>query len=109
MAVISQHTMSLDGFVAGHDDGLDRLMGVGRPTDLAARTMRRVGAIVADRHGFDEDLERGTGVDGSYGGGYDGRVFVLSHRPAPDVDPRIVFVRGDLAAQITDLRFRVVG
>jgi dihydrofolate reductase len=54
--------------------------------------MRRIGAIVAGRRWYDLAMERWDGVDGIYGGAYEGRVLVLTHRP-PDRgdDPRISF------------------
>jgi dihydrofolate reductase len=57
--------------------------------------VERVGAIVAGRRWYELAQERWDGVDGIYGGAYDGRVFVLTRRP-PDraVDPRVSFVSG---------------
>ncbi|MBO0847292.1 MAG: dihydrofolate reductase family protein [Nocardioides sp.] len=95
MAVVSHHTMSLDGFVAGPDDTMDWVSGHGRATDLAERTRSRIDAIVAGRRWHDLALDRGNGVDGIYGGAFEGPVFVVSHRPPPgDVDPRVTFVTG---------------
>jgi dihydrofolate reductase len=93
MGAICHHTMSLDGFIAGPDDAMDWAFGYGEATSLADQTMHRIGAILAGRRWYDLALERWDGVDGIYGGAYDGRVFVLTHQP-PDRsgDPRIRFV-----------------
>jgi dihydrofolate reductase len=93
MGAICHHTMSLDGFIAGPDDSMDWAFGYGEATSLADETMNRIGAILAGRRWYDLAIERWDGVDGIYGGGYDGRVFVLTHRP-PDrsEERRISFV-----------------
>jgi predicted dithiol-disulfide oxidoreductase (DUF899 family)/dihydrofolate reductase len=86
------HTMSLDGFIAGPDDSMDWAFGYGEATALADETMRRIGAILAGRRWHDLAIERWDGVDGIYGGAYDGQVFVLTHHPPEDsADPRISF------------------
>jgi hypothetical protein len=54
--------------------------------------MRRIGAILASRRRHDLAIERWDGVDGIYGGAYDGQVFVLTRHPPEDsADPRISF------------------
>ncbi len=93
MGAICHHTMSLDGYIAGPDDSMDWAVAHGAATSLADETMDRIGAILAGRRWYELARERWDGVDGIYGGVYDGRVFVLTHRP-PDrsEDPRISFV-----------------
>jgi dihydrofolate reductase len=93
MSTICHHTMSLDGFIAGRDDSMDWAFAHGEATSLADETMNRIGAILAGRRWYDLAIERWDGVEGVYGGAYDGQVFVLTHRP-PDHsgDPRISFI-----------------
>jgi dihydrofolate reductase len=93
MGVICHHTMSLDGFIAGPDDSMEWAFEHGEATSLADETMRRIGAILAGRRWYELAMERWNGVDGIYGGAYEGSVFVLTHRP-PDSspDPKISFV-----------------
>jgi dihydrofolate reductase len=92
MGTISHHTISLDGFVAGPDDSMDWAFAYGDATSLADQTMRRIGAILAGRRWYELAIERWDGVDGIYGGAYEGEVFVLTHRPPEDSgDPRISF------------------
>jgi dihydrofolate reductase len=96
MSTISHHTISLDGFIAGPDDSMDWAFAFGEPTSLGEETMRRIGAIVAGRRWFELARERWDGVDGIYGGEWDGQVFVLTHRPADKGDTRISFVSGGI-------------
>ena len=72
---------------------MDWAFAYGEPTSLADETMNRIGAILAGRRWYELATERWNGVDGIYGGAYDGRVFVLTHRP-PDKteDARISFI-----------------
>jgi dihydrofolate reductase len=97
MGTICHHTVSLDGFIAGPDDAMDWAFDYGEATSLADETMHRIGAILAGRRWYELAKERWAGVDGIYGGAYDGPVFVLTHRP-PDAspDPRINFVSGPI-------------
>jgi dihydrofolate reductase len=97
---ISHHTISLDGFIAGPDDSIDWAFAFGEPTSLGEETMCRIGAIVAGRRWYELASGRWDGVDGIYGGEWDGRVFVLTHRQAEDDDSRITFVSGGLEEAI---------
>jgi dihydrofolate reductase len=101
MSTISHHTISLDGFIAGPDDSMDWVFAYGEPTSLGDETMRRIGAIVAGRRWYELAKERWDGVDGIYGGEWDGRVFVLTHRQAEDADPRISFVSGGIEEAVS--------
>ena len=93
MATICHHTIYLDGFVAGPEDSMDWAFAYGEPTSLGDETMTRIGAIVAGRRWHQLAKERWDGVDGIYGGHWNGRVLVLTHRPDDDPgDPRISFV-----------------
>lgn len=101
MATICHHTMSLDGFITGPDDAMDWLADQGSATALADETMARIGAILGGRRGYELAAERWNGVDGIYGGRWDGRVFVLTHRPPPEnADPRVTFLTEDLATAV---------
>jgi dihydrofolate reductase len=93
MGAICHHTMSLDGFIAGPDDSMEWAFGYGKATSLADETMDRIGAILAGRRWYDLAMERWDGVDGIYGGAWEGQVFVLTNRPPRDSeDPRIRFI-----------------
>jgi dihydrofolate reductase len=96
MSTISHHTISLDGFIAGPDDSMEWVFAFGEPTSLGEDTMRRIGAIVAGRRWYELAKERWDGVDGIYGGEWDGQVFVLTHRSVEEDDSRISFVSGGI-------------
>jgi dihydrofolate reductase len=94
LSTICQHTISLDGYIAGPDDSMDWAFGHGRPTAVADETMNRLGAILAGRRWYELANERWNGVDGIYGGAYAGPVFVLTHNTPPNdgVDSRMRFI-----------------
>jgi dihydrofolate reductase len=97
LSTISHHTISLDGYVAGPDDSMDWAFDYGEATSLATETMERIGAILAGRRWYALAKERWSGVDGIYGGAYEGRVFVLTHQPPDESwDPRVGFVSGGI-------------
>ncbi len=102
MSTICHHTISLDGYIAGRNDSMDWAFAHGRPTAVAAETMKRLGAILAGRRWYELANERWDGVDGIYGGAYAGPVFVLTHRPPDDgVDPRVRFMSDGIEAAVT--------
>jgi dihydrofolate reductase len=101
MSVICHHTMSLDGFIAGPDDAMEWVFSYGEATSLAAETMSRIGAILAGRRWYELAMERWDGVDGIYGGAYEGPVFVLTHRPPREgASPGITFVSDGIEAAV---------
>jgi dihydrofolate reductase len=101
VSTVSHHTISLDGFVAGPGDSMDWVFEYGEASSLADETMRRIGAIIAGRRWYELALERWNGVDGIYGGEYEGRVFVLTHRPPEQAaDPRIGFLSDGIEAAV---------
>jgi dihydrofolate reductase len=103
MGTICHHTVSLDGFIAGPDDAMEWVFAYGEATSLADATMRRIGAILAGRRWYELATERWDGVDGIYGGAYDGPVFVVAHRPPEaGTDPRISFVSGPIERAVAD-------
>jgi dihydrofolate reductase len=92
MSVISHHTTSLDGFIAGRDDWMGWVLDYEEESRLLTETMARIGAVIAGRRWHDLAAERWDGVDGIYGGNWEGPVFVITHHPPEDADPRITFV-----------------
>jgi dihydrofolate reductase len=101
MSTICHNTMSLDGFIAGPGDAMDWVFAQGKATSLADETLKRIGAIVAGRRRYDLAIERWNGVEGIYGGAYEGQVFVLTHRPpAESASPRISFVSDGIESAV---------
>jgi dihydrofolate reductase len=115
--VIWHITMSLDGFIAGPDDSMDWVVGewsdggtstrdieVGR-SSLAEEVLGSAGAILGGRRWWDVAERSYDGVDGIYGGQWQGPVFVLTHRPPKDTaDDRVTFVSTSLADAVATAR-----
>jgi dihydrofolate reductase len=109
--VFSAHAVSVDGYITGRDPGAGRGLGDGatlfdwytdgdtpsrvfdgfRLSEPSARVFdalaRRVGAVVAGRHTYEDSDHFGGG-----GPHPTARLFVLSHRPAPEMTERQTLV-----------------
>lgn len=115
--VIWHVTMSLDGFIAGPDDSMDWVIGgwsddgtttrdieVDR-SSMAEEIVLSTGAILGGRRWFDVAERQYDGVDGIYGGQWQGPVFVLTHRPPEEaVDDTVTFVSTPLADAVETAR-----
>nr|WSY51262.1 dihydrofolate reductase family protein [Streptomyces sp. NBC_00886] len=75
--VLWHFTMSLDGFVAGPDHGMDWMTGASFRPGLVEEYAETTGAVLGGRDGF-EVRPDGSGI---YGGAWQGPVFVLTHLP----------------------------
>ena len=115
--VIWHITMSLDGFIAGPGDSMDWVVGEwsddGSATrdievdrsSLADEILHSAGAIVGGRRWYDVAERLYDGVDGVYGGQWQGPVFVLTHRPPEHTaDDRVTFVSASLAQVVAAAR-----
>ena len=115
--VIWHATMSLDGFIAGPDDAMDWVVaqwsdnGGGvqdirvEKSAVAEEVMQTAGAILAGRRWYDIATQRLGGVEGIYGGAWNGPVFVLTHDPPRgEHHPAIRFISGDLAEAVRTAR-----
>jgi dihydrofolate reductase len=102
-------TMSLDGFVAGPDHDMSWLAMSWLPARpgmpaLAERVVDSLGAILGGRRWYEASRSL-NGVEGIYGGRWDGPVLVLTHHPdATPYDPRISFVTGGIEAAVAAAR-----
>lgn len=121
--VFSAHAVSVDGYITGRNPGPGRGLGDGttlfdwyadgdtlsqvfagfRLSELSARVFDalagRVGAVVAGRNTF-EDSER-WGGDGPHP---TARLFVLSHRPAPEMSERQTLVTTGIEGAVAAAR-----
>jgi dihydrofolate reductase len=115
--VIWHITMSLDGFIAGPDDSMDWVVGEwsddGANTrdieversSVADEVLGSAGAILGGRRWFDVAERSHDGVDGIYGGQWQGPVFVLTHRqPDGMADDRVTFVSTSVAEAVATAR-----
>ncbi|MBB5960488.1 dihydrofolate reductase [Saccharothrix tamanrassetensis] len=76
--VLWHFTMSLDGFVAGPGHAMDWMAGLSNRPGLIDEYVKTTGAVLGGRDGWDLAVASGGRT---YGGAWDGPVFVLTHHP----------------------------
>lgn len=103
--VIWHAMMSVDGFIAGPNDEMQWAFDYGEASPLADETRDATGAILAGRRWYEVASAKYDGVDGIYGGRWNGPVFVLTHRIAdiPD-DPTVTFLAKRLPEALATAR-----
>jgi hypothetical protein len=75
-------TMSVDGFIAGHDDTMDWVFEYpSEPNPVVDEAIRSIGAILAGRRWHEATTSRYDGQAGIYRGAWTGPVFVLTTAP----------------------------
>lgn len=94
-------TMSLDGFVAGPGHTMGWMAGAEFRPGLEEEYIATTGAVLGGRDGYDAYPD----ADATYGGAWDGPVFVLTHHPqdAPPT-PRTTFLDCDVAEALAITR-----
>jgi len=96
-------TMSLDGFIARPDDGMDWAFQYGGRNPVVDEVLVTTGAVLVGRRSY--DLGRRSDrpeLRNFYGGAWKGPEFVLTHRPPMKVDdPLVTFLSGDVRAAVT--------
>jgi len=102
--VVVQASMSLDGFIAGPEHGMDWVFDYAMPADfpdLPAAT----GAMLSGRHCYDVG-QRDTGKPSgeAYGGAWHGPSFVLTHRPPAGPSGDVTFLSGDIGQAVATAR-----
>ncbi|MFC4565381.1 dihydrofolate reductase family protein [Nocardiopsis mangrovi] len=75
--VLWHFTMSLDGFVAGPEHGMDWTAGASFRPGLVEEYASTTGAVLGGRKGWDHSPDPGA----IYGGAWSGPLFVLTHHP----------------------------
>jgi hypothetical protein len=75
--VLWHFTMSLDGFVAGPNHAMNWMQGFSHRPGLIDEYVETTGAVLGGRDGFDAFPD----VSATYGGDWDGPVFILTHHP----------------------------
>ncbi|MFL5624663.1 MAG: deaminase, partial [Ktedonobacteraceae bacterium] len=74
-------TMSLDGFIAGPDDGMDWIARFADPNPVVDQVIQTTGAVLSGRRSY--NVGRKPGLPPEYrkvfGGAWNGPVFVLTH------------------------------
>jgi dihydrofolate reductase len=114
--------MSLDGFIAGPNDSMDwvvsewsddgtttRDVEVDR-SSLAVEVLQSAGAILGGRRWWDVAERLYDGVNGIYGGQWQGPVFVLTHRPPDETaDDTVTFVSTTISEAVAAARTAASG
>jgi dihydrofolate reductase len=95
--VLYSATMSLDGFITGHDGDMSWLVEHLGPNPTVDKVIGEIGALLVGNRTFrGDDPHKGTEVEGKpFGGGWSGPQFVLTHH-APDTPVEGVTFVGDL-------------
>ncbi len=98
--VIWSATMSLDGFIAGHNDAMDWVFQYPEPNPMVDEVIRKTGAILAGRRSYDVGRKaQRPEMREAFEGAWKGPQFVLTHR-APEQDPTNTFLSGDIKGAV---------
>ncbi|MER6073674.1 dihydrofolate reductase family protein [Streptomyces sp. NPDC001817] len=95
--VLWHFTMSLDGFVAGPNHGMDGMTGFSFRPGLIEEYTETTGAVLGGRDGWDAYPDAAN----IYGGAWQGPLFVLTHHPE-DAQPAegVTFLNCDVSEAV---------
>jgi dihydrofolate reductase len=98
-------TMSLDGFIAGPGGDMSWMTPYLEPNPDVDELIGRIGALLVGGRTFGgDDPHRGTEKEGKpFGGGWEGRQFVLTHHPPEVAVPGVTFV-SDLDTAVAEAK-----
>jgi dihydrofolate reductase len=97
--VVVNRSMSLDGFIAGPDDGMDWIFDFVAPDEfpeIAAAT----GAMLVGRRTWDVGDRMEAEQPGSTDYPFSGPMFVLTHNPPEPPDPDVTYLTGDIGEAV---------
>jgi len=91
--VLYSVTMSIDGFITGPDGDMQWMRPFLGPNQEVTDLIPRIGSVLAGRRSHDgDDPHKGDAGEGkAFGGGWDGPLFVLTHRP-PATPSEVTYV-----------------
>lgn len=92
--------ISLDGYIAAPDGGVDWLNPYADAMAGFAPFIKTIGATVMGRVTYDHAMERGFGSFGKM------PTYVVTHRPFPPPSPSVILFTGDLAGLVAQIRER---
>jgi dihydrofolate reductase len=101
--VIWNTAMSLDGFIAGPDDGMDWVFRFAGPGENVDEVIASTGAILAGRRSYDVSRKPDQRPEAreAFGGAWTGPQFVLTHHPPTDEeDDSITFLNCDIGQAV---------
>ncbi|GAB3947418.1 dihydrofolate reductase family protein [Kribbella albertanoniae] len=87
-------TMSADGFIAGPNGDMQWMRPYLGPNPEVDELIPRIGSILVGRRSHDgDDPHKGEPGEGeAFGGGWDGPLFVVTHRPPSTPEPGVTYV-----------------
>lgn len=91
--VLYSVTASVDGFIAGPGGDMQWLRPYLGPNPEITELMPRIGSLLIGRRSHDgDDPHKGDEGEGkAFGGGWDGPMFVLTHRPPSTTEPGVTY------------------
>ena len=104
-------TLSLDGFIAGPDDGMDWVVRFAGPNPVVDQVIQIIGAVLSGRRSYDVGRRPGLPPEFRkvFGGAWNGPVFVLTHHaPDDEEDATITFLSDDIRSAVATA-FRAAG
>ncbi|TDW15810.1 dihydrofolate reductase family protein [Kribbella kalugense] len=92
--VLYSVTMSVDGFITGPGGDMQWIRPYLGPNPEVNELVPRIGSILVGRRSHDgDDPYKGEPGEGqAFGGGWDGPIFVVTHRPLADPEPGVTYV-----------------
>jgi dihydrofolate reductase len=92
--VLYSVTMSVDGFITGPDGDMQWLRPYLGPNPEVGELIPRIGSLLIGRRSHDgDDPHKGDAGEGkAFGGGWNGPMFVVTHRPPSDPEPEVTYV-----------------
>jgi dihydrofolate reductase len=92
--VLYSMTLSVDGFIAGPGGDMQWMRPYLGPNPQVEELIPRIGSLLIGRRSHDgDDPHKGDPGEGqAFGGGWDGPMFVLTHRPPARPEPGVTYV-----------------
>jgi dihydrofolate reductase len=97
--VVVNRAMSLDGFIAGPGDAMERLADFVAP-DVIAEIAAATGAMLVGRRTWAVGDEMEADEPGSVDYPFSGPFFVLTHKPPEPPDPTATYLAGDIGEAV---------
>jgi dihydrofolate reductase len=92
--VLYSVTLSVDGFIAGPGGDMQWMRPYLGPNREVEELIPRIGSLLIGRRSHDgDDPHKGEAGEGeAFGGGWDGPMYVVTHRPPASPEPGVTYV-----------------
>lgn len=92
--VLYSVTMSVDGFISGPGGDMQWMRPYLGPNPEVEELIPRIGSLLVGRRSHEgDDPHKGEQGEGeAFGGGWDGPIFVVTHRPPAAAEPGVTYV-----------------